>query len=58
MTVPHAVQFSGIGRSRLYELMNAGQIEAVKAGNRTLVLTASIRAYLADLPAAFPKREG
>jgi len=57
MTVPHAVRFSGIGRSRIYELMNAGQIEAVKAGNRTLIITASIRAYLAGLPAAFPKRE-
>ncbi|MBK3778412.1 helix-turn-helix domain-containing protein [Azospirillum brasilense] len=58
MTVPHAVRYSGLGRSTLYNLLGKNQIEAVKAGNRTLVLTASIRAYLAGLPAAFPKREG
>lgn len=58
LTVPNAVRFSGLGRSTLYGLLGTGQIEAVKAGNRTLVLTASLRAYIAGLPSAFPTREG
>lgn len=58
LTVPNAVRFSGIGRSTLYKLLGAGQIESRKLGGRTLVVTASLRAYIAALPDAFPKREG
>jgi len=35
----------GVGRSKLYELINAGQLETVKLGTRTLVRVASIRAF-------------
>ena len=34
----------GIGRTKVYELINAGRLETVKIGRRTLVRTASIRA--------------
>ena len=34
----------GIGRTKIYELINAGQLETVKIGRRTLVRIASIRA--------------
>jgi excisionase family DNA binding protein len=34
----------GIGRTKVYELINVGQLETVKIGRRTLVRTASIRA--------------
>jgi hypothetical protein len=39
----------GIGRSRVYELMNAGELDAYKDGARTLILVASIEARLARL---------
>jgi excisionase family DNA binding protein len=34
----------GIGRTKVYELINVGLLETVKIGRRTLVRTASIRA--------------
>ena len=52
MTIAEAVRTSGIGRTRIYELMASGEIAARKCGTRTLVLADSLRAYLAGLPAA------
>ena len=52
MTIAEAVRTSGIGRTRLYELMASGEIAARKCGARTLILAASLREYLARLPAA------
>jgi len=51
-TIADAVKISGLGRTMLYELIGAGKIEARKAGNRTLILVASLRAYIASLPMA------
>ena len=36
----------GIGRTKLYQLINDGELEAVKIGRRTLVKTASIQSLL------------
>lgn len=41
--VPVAVQLTGIGRSKLYELIAAGEVETVKVGTSTLVTVASLR---------------
>ena len=38
-----AVQSTGIGRSKLYELIAAGDIETVKVGASTLITVASLR---------------
>lgn len=35
----------GIKRSKTYELINAGYLETVKLGTRTLVRVASIKAF-------------
>jgi hypothetical protein len=51
-TIADAVKVSGLGRTMLYELIGARKIEARKAGNRTLILDASLRAYIAGLPPA------
>ena len=50
MTVDDCVRATRIGRTRLYELIRAGEIEAVKSGSRTLVLASSCRRYLEGLP--------
>lgn len=42
----------GIGLTSLYLEIARGRIEARKAGNRTLIPVASLRDYLAALPAA------
>ena len=41
--IPVAVKLTGIGRSKLYELIGSGDVEAVKIGTATLVKVASLR---------------
>lgn len=43
MRVPDACRYVGIGRSTLYVLIAKGEVEIVKLGSSTLVLTASLR---------------
>lgn len=40
--IPVAVRLTGIGRSKLYELIKAGEVETVKIGTATLVKVASL----------------
>lgn len=51
-SIADTVKWSGIGRSRLYELIAAGDIKARKAGAKTLVVTDSVRRWLDNLPQA------
>jgi excisionase family DNA binding protein len=44
--VREACRLSGIGRSKLYELIAAGEIEIIKIGTITLVPVASLRSFL------------
>jgi excisionase family DNA binding protein len=44
LSINDTAQTLGIGRTKIYELINAGQLETVKIGRRTLVRTASVRA--------------
>lgn len=41
--IPVAVQLTGIGRSKLYELIAAKEVDVVKIGASTLVTVASLR---------------
>ena len=41
--IPVAIQLTGIGRSKLYELIAAGEIDTVKIGASTLITVASLR---------------
>ncbi|OBX18222.1 hypothetical protein A9995_12005 [Erythrobacter sp. QSSC1-22B] len=43
MRVPDACRYLGIGRSTLYVLIAKGEVEIIKLGSSTLVLTASLR---------------
>lgn len=43
MRVPDACRFTGISRSTLYLLIARGEVEIVKMGTATLVLTDSLR---------------
>lgn len=47
--IPDAVRMTGIGRSKLYELIASGEIETVKVGRCTLVPMESLRALLGRL---------
>ncbi len=57
MTAPHqiepicvkvndAARMIGVGRTKLYELIAAGEVDVVKLGKSTRVTTASLRALI------------
>jgi predicted DNA-binding transcriptional regulator AlpA len=44
--IPDAVRMTGLSRSRIYQLIAAGDIEAAKIGRSTVVLVASLRSLV------------
>lgn len=44
--IPTAVRMTGIGRSKIYELIASGDIEIVKIGSSTLIPLASLQALI------------
>jgi excisionase family DNA binding protein len=50
VTVAEAIQRFGIARTKLYELIREGDIEAVKLGRRTLIRAESARSFIDRLP--------
>ena len=53
-----AVQITGIGRTKMYELINDGQIEAIKVGTATLIPVDSLRRFLDGLRQKQPPASG
>lgn len=47
--VPDACRMTGIGRSKLYELIKAGDIATVKVGTITLITVTTLEAFVAGL---------
>ena len=50
--IPDAVRMTGIGRSKLYELIASGELETIKIGRCTLVTIDALKALLANARAA------
>jgi len=48
VSVEDARKALSIGRTSIYELINAGRLKTVKIGRRTLITTASIRAITGE----------
>jgi excisionase family DNA binding protein len=48
VSVTETMRALGIGRTKVYELINVGLLKVVKIGRRTLVRTASIRALAGE----------
>ncbi|MBA4753616.1 MAG: helix-turn-helix domain-containing protein [Sphingobium sp.] len=46
-TVKEACQMSGLGKTKLYELMSQGKLETTTVGRRRLVKVESLRALVA-----------
>lgn len=47
--IPVAAKMIGISRSRFYELLSSGEIEAVKLGRSTLIPVAGLKAFIEAL---------
>ena len=45
--IPDAVRMTGLGRSKLYELIASGDLETIKIGRCTLVTVDALKALLA-----------
>lgn len=50
VTIPGAVETSGLSRSAIYEALKRGDLKARKSGRRTLISFADLDNYLANLP--------
>ena len=48
-TIQETVQAIGIGRTKLYEYINSGQLKAKKIGKRTIVLKRDLDSFLDNL---------
>lgn len=48
--VVEAAKRAGVGRSKIFEEINAQRLKARKAGRRTLILHADLAAWAASLP--------
>jgi excisionase family DNA binding protein len=46
ITIPDALRLSGLGRTKLYELLTKGEIQSVRVGTRRLIVFASLKALL------------
>lgn len=52
--IPVALQLTGIGRTKLYELIASGEIETVKVGRSTLIRVASLRRLTGEVSSRRP----
>lgn len=46
LTIDGAARFSGMSRSRIYELIKAGELKVFKIGKRTMMRTDMLKAFL------------
>jgi len=48
-TVPEVAEMVGLGRSKLYELIAAGELESVRIGRATRVPASALARFVEDL---------
>jgi len=51
-SIPDAADAAGVGKSKIYSEIAAGNLRARKMGSRTLILIEDLKAWLANLPEA------
>lgn len=52
LSIAEACAVAGIGRTKIYQAITEGTLNARKCGKRTLVLRDDLRHFLASLPTA------
>ena len=50
LSIPEAVELSGIGRSKLYQFIAEGTLTARKVGAKTIILRHDLMKFLENLP--------
>ena len=49
-TIPEFLQWSRLGRTKVYQLIADGELKSKKVGRKTLILRADAEAWLNNLP--------
>jgi len=57
-SVSDVIKMIGIGRTKFYQLVSAGEIRTRKVGNRTIVLAADLDAWVSTLPSSIDQEVG
>lgn len=57
-TIEEACTVTGIGRTKLYEVLDSGKLPAKKLGKRTLILKTDLMVFLSSLEAYSPQNGG
>lgn len=57
LSIEEAAAATGIGRTKLYQKINSGELPAKKLGKKTLILQADLEVFLAGL-GAYPAKGG
>jgi len=57
-TVPEACKMLSVGMTRMYELINAGDLPAVKIGRKTLIRSEAIKEFTDNLPSFKQENQG
>jgi excisionase family DNA binding protein len=57
LSIEETSAVTGLGRTKLYQLINSGDLKARKLGKRTIVLKDDLDAFLASLE-AYPASAG
>lgn len=57
LSIEQVQEISGLGRTKIYELINSGALSARKLGKRTLILKNDLEEFLSGLPKYANKKE-
>jgi excisionase family DNA binding protein len=52
VTIPEAIEMTGLGRSTIYRLFAERKLTPRKSGKRTLILVDDLKRYIESLPVA------
>ena len=55
LSVDDVTKTTGLGRTKVFELIRDGKLTARKIGTRTIILAEVLRVFLETLPAAGPR---
>ncbi|MFN3699972.1 MAG: helix-turn-helix transcriptional regulator [Alphaproteobacteria bacterium] len=58
LSIEEVLTATGLGRTKLYQLISSGKLKARKIGKRTIILQEDLQAFLANLPEFNSKAEG
>lgn len=57
LSITEVQRQTGLGRTKLYEILKSGELPARKLGRRTLILKSDLENFLANLT-PYPTKEG